>query len=236
MVLVHGGGVNALVSWALAAPQLESQGYCVFTPDYGVPAGTPWPLSLVGGRTKLEQAAAEIGVYVDRVLSATRSSKVDIVGHSLGTVVPGYYAKFLGGADKIDHYISLAPAWHGVDGPADVAVALARKLGLGPLIDGVTDVVWPDATQLLAHSEFIRRLNDGGAAMPHIKYTNITTRYDLFVVPHTNGFLDAPNATNFVIQDQCPLDLTEHVLMAYSASALRLVSNALDPANAKPPC
>ncbi len=59
-------------------------------------------MSAFGALSPLEQSAQELSVFVDEVLAATGASKVDIVGHSQGTLMPNYYVKFLGGAAKVD--------------------------------------------------------------------------------------------------------------------------------------
>jgi triacylglycerol lipase len=40
--------------------------------------------------------------------------------------MPDYYAKFLGGAPKIDKYVSLAPIWHGTN---PLGLAALSRLG-----------------------------------------------------------------------------------------------------------
>ncbi len=65
----------------------------------------------------------------------------------------------------------------------------------------------------------------------------LLTRYDEAVVPYTAGFVEAPNATNIVVQDGCALDYAEHARVAADPIAATHVLNALDPANPRPvPC
>ncbi|EME51337.1 esterase/lipase family protein [Amycolatopsis decaplanina] len=69
----------------------------------------------------MEQSAKELSAFVDEVLGATGVSKVDILGHSEGTLTPSYYVKFLGGASKVDKYalataLGLAPGFRVVSG------------------------------------------------------------------------------------------------------------------------
>ena len=60
------------------------------------------------------------------------------------------------------------------------------------------------------------------------------TRYDELVIPYTSGQLIAPKATNIVLQDVCPLDVDEHLSVAFDPAVARMVLNALDPAHPKP--
>jgi triacylglycerol lipase len=64
------------------------------------------------------------------------------------------------------------------------------------------------------------------------------TRYDELVTPYISGRLPAaPDATNIVVQDQCPIDFAEHLAMAFDPTVGQDVLNALDPAHArKVPC
>jgi triacylglycerol lipase len=84
-------------------------------------------------------------------------------------------------------------------------------------------------------SSFIEALNAGsGAAVAGVTYTNIMSRFDELVIPFTSGALAAPNATNIVVQDQCRLDLSEHIALVADHIVGRDVLNALDPAHARP--
>jgi triacylglycerol esterase/lipase EstA (alpha/beta hydrolase family) len=49
----------------------------------------------------MENSAAQLSDFVDKVLLATNSTKVDLVGHSQGSLMPRYYLKFLGGQNKV---------------------------------------------------------------------------------------------------------------------------------------
>jgi hypothetical protein len=78
------------------------------------------------------------------------------------------------------------------------------------------------------------KLNEGGATVPGPTYTSIVTRYDEVVTPYTNGLFDAaPNATNIVLQKRCPFDFSGHLGLAADPNVFRLITNALDPANAR---
>jgi triacylglycerol lipase len=77
----------------------------------------------------------------------------------------------------------------------------------------------------------------GGPAVPGVTYTTVMTRYDELVVPYTSGRLDAPNATNIVVQDGCEADLSDHLSIISTARTGQIILNALDPADASPlPC
>lgn len=236
VVLVHGASANMTANWQTVSPLLANNGYCVFALTYGVPAGTPFPLNQIGGRNPMEQSAAELGAFVDRVLTATGAREVDIVGHSEGSLMPDYYVKFLGGAAKVSDYVGLTPLWNGtnVAGLANI-YTLARMFGLGPVVDTIVDQVFAAARQFLAGSDFLRKLNEGGsAAVPGVRYTTIMTKYDEAVVPYTSGYLNAPNATDVVLQNLCPQDFAGHGMVAFDPNATQVILNALDPAHAKP--
>ena len=52
-----------------------------------------------------------------------------------------------------------------------------------------------------------------------------------------SGRLDAPNATNFVVQNGCAIDLSEHLSVVFDPRAGQIILNALDPAHKKAlPC
>lgn len=71
--------------------------------------------------------------------------------------------------------------------------------------------------------------------MPGVHYTVIATRFDGVITPYTSAFLSGPDVTNIELQDQCPLDTSDHLAISYDANALHDVLNALDPAHATAP-
>ena len=201
VLLVHGTFLNAALSWNLVGPALERRGYCVFTLDYG---------DLATG--DIRTSATELEEFVDRILAATGARKLSIVGHSQGGMMPRYYAKFLGGAKRIDDLIGLAASNHGT------TIPLAPLVGTPCRACG----------QQVAGSEFIRRLNAGDETPGKISYTVVETRYDEVVTPFGSAFLArGPRTTNVLLQDACPADLAEHVGIVYDPIALQWIENAL---------
>ncbi len=237
VVLVHGLAGNKNTNWQTFAPLLANNGYCVFALTYGVTPGAALPLNQLGGFTTMEASARELAAFVNRVLATTHAHKVDILGHSEGTVVPDYYAKFLGGAAKIGKYVSLAPIWHGTN-PAGLATLsqLAKIYGLSPVVDGAFAPYFASGPQLLAGSAFNAKLRSGGTpAVKGIAYTNIVTKYDELVVPYSSGI--QAGTRNITVQDQCGLDYSDHLEIAADPIAAADVLNALDPAHPRPvPC
>jgi triacylglycerol lipase len=59
--------------------------------------------------------AQQLSAEVDRLLSATGATKVDIVSHSMGGLSSRYFLKNLGGGDKVDAWVSLGGPNHGTD-------------------------------------------------------------------------------------------------------------------------
>jgi triacylglycerol lipase len=232
VVLVHGTAGNKNTNWQTYAPLLANNGYCVFALTYGVYPADGLPLDQVGGREPIEQSAVELSAFVDRVLAATKATKVDIVGHSQGTVVPDYYAKFLGGAHKIDKYVSLASLWHGTNtGGIAVLQAMGAAYGFDP-ISPIVAKYCGACLEMTTGSAFITKLRAGGVAVPGITYTNIVTRFDELVTPYTSGI--EPGMHNIVVQNQCALDFAEHLEIAADPIAAVDVLNALDPAHPRP--
>ncbi|WP_399066338.1 alpha/beta fold hydrolase [Streptomyces winkii] len=226
VVLVHGTGGNAVDNWLGLAPYLKKRGYCVFSLDYGQYNGIP----LLHGLGPIEDSAEQLDAFVNKVLEATGGGKVDIVGHSQGGMMPRYYMKFLGGADKVNALVGIAPSNHGTD--LNGLTKLVDEIpGLGDAIDGLA----PSLLQQKVGSDFINRLNEGGDTLPGVKYTVIATKHDEVVTPYKSQFLEGPDVKNVVLQDLCPADISEHLAIGlFDKLAFHETANALDPANAEP--
>ena len=238
VVLVHGLLANMVDDWDTLSPLLADNGFCVYAFTYGNDPGEPY----LGGLQAMEQSAPQLGTFVDQVLAATGASKVDLVGHSEGTVMPRYWMEFLGGAAKVDRYVMLTPIWHGTN---LLALSTVEQLGdeLDPSLIALVNSLFGSLStcgacaEFLTGSPFMNNLNAGGMALPGVTYTDIVTEYDELVVPYTSGILDAPGVTNITLQDQCPTDFIDHLAAPYDPVADQDVLNALDPAHARPvPC
>lgn len=187
-----------------------------------------------GGTIPMEQSSQELKSFVDRILAATGASKVDIVGHSEGTVMPRYYMERLGGAAKVDHFVALTPLWRGTNlAGAAFLRDIAAQFGIAAPVINLVAGFCGSCPEFLTGSPFLNDLNADGEAIPGIKHTNIITRYDELVQPYTSGIM-SDGGTNIVIQDVCPGDLSEHAAVAFDPVVRQMVANALDPPHARP--
>ena len=158
--------------------------------------------------------------FVDRVLAATGAAKVSMVGHSQGGMMPRYYIKFLGGADLVDDLVGLAPSNHGTSTTGGGGGLVSRTRSS-------TRSARPASSSRPGRSSS-RTSTPTTRPRDTVSYTNITTKYDEVVVPHTSGYLEpGPQTTNLTLQDVCPTDLAEHVQIPMSATAIALTLDAL---------
>jgi triacylglycerol esterase/lipase EstA (alpha/beta hydrolase family) len=226
VVLVHGTFENQDDNWQALSPLLADQGYCVYSFNYGGPAGSP-----IQGTGDIPTSAGQLGSFVDQVLGSTHAAKVDIVGHSQGGMMPRYYLKFLGGASKVHTLVGLSPSNHGTTEFGLLTLAADIPDGLGT---AALDVACTSCAQQTVGSPFLTKLNTGGDTVPGVSYTVIETKDDEVVTPYTSAFLSGPGVTNITLQQQCPLDASDHLTTPYDPNALHDVLNALDPATATP--
>lgn len=224
VVLVHGTLGNSVDNWLALAPYLTVRGYCVFSVDYGQLPGVP----LFHGLGPIDASAGQLSVFVDKVLAATGAAEVDLVGHSQGGMMPRYYLKFLGGAAKVGALVGLAPDNHGA--------TLGGLTNLLPYFPGAEDLITaatPGLADQMPGSAFLAKLNAGGDTVPGVRYTVIATQYDEVATPWRSQYLSGSGVRNVLLQDLCPLDLSEHVAIAlFDRIAFHEVANALDPAHA----
>ncbi|MFD3779309.1 esterase/lipase family protein [Streptomyces sp. NPDC058612] len=201
---------------------MAAHGYCVFALDYG-------RLSVLGpwGIASIADSARQLAVFVRGVVAATGASQVDMVGYSLGGVMPRHYLEFEGGASKVGAFVGVSPTNHGT-----------TSAGLDNLIKSVgqafpvTRASAPGCFDQLAGSEFMTRLNGDGDTVPGPRYTTLITKYDMVSTPYQSQFLQGANVENLVLQNLCSVNLANHNTTHTDPVAIRVVLNALDPANA----
>lgn len=203
-----------------------NRGYCVYSLDYGQLPGVP----LFNGLGPIDKSAGQLATFVDKVLASTGAPKADIVGHSQGGMMPNYYLKFLGGAVKVNAMIGLAPDNHGT-----TLLGLTKLLPYFPGAEYLLNAGTPGLADQVAGSPFVTKLNSLPDTVPGVHYTVIATQYDEVVTPYRTQFLDGPDVHNVLLQDLCPVDLSEHVAIGtIDRVAYHEVANALDPAHATP--
>lgn len=236
VVLVHGTGVNLGANWVKMGPTLANEGHCVYAFNYGM--GSPFSFGgRVGGLTGIARSAETMRAFVDKVLAATGAKKVDVLGHSQGGMMPNYYIKRLGGAQKVDRLVALAPTNHGTT--LSGLVNLGKALGVLGIVNGAFDHL--DLQGLKDQqegSDFQKALFADGDTVPGVRYTVIATKYDLIASPYSNGFLKGDNVRNIVVQDQCPKNPVGHVGLFTDGPTTQNVVNALgaDKPDFRPKC
>jgi triacylglycerol esterase/lipase EstA (alpha/beta hydrolase family) len=219
VVLVPGLSGSSGRDYQAAAPLLANNGYCVFAFDFSD-----------DGFEAIEDSAAGLSAFVDRVIAATGAPKVDLVGHSQGGMMPRYYLKFLGGSAKVGTLVGISPVSHGT-----------TLFGAGTLLEendathSLVSSQCPACSEDVAGSDFMQKLNAGGDTLPSIRYTVIGTRYEEIITPYESQFLSGRKVTNILLQDQCGTDAVDHLASIYDSIALQDMLNALDPAHAKAP-
>ncbi|MGH9113068.1 MAG: esterase/lipase family protein [Acidimicrobiales bacterium] len=228
-MLLHGLGAPSAGHWSFMAPYLSGQGYCVFYKTYGEVS----PFIPFGGFKPIAESAEELGDFIDDVRSSTRAAEVDVVGHSEGGFLSLYIPKMLGYGNKIGTVVSMAPPTHGTSFAG--LVGFADGLGIRPQVDVILQLFGCDAcSDLITNGPAVQALTNGPIAVAGVDYTILATRTDILVTPTETSFVDEPGVDNQYVQDTCPLDPVGHVGMAFDTGVATIISNALDPAHARP--
>jgi triacylglycerol esterase/lipase EstA (alpha/beta hydrolase family) len=227
VVLVHGTFIDMSASWQALSPLLANDGYCVFALNYGSSDGS----GAVGvyATGEIAHSAEELGAFVQRVLTATGASQVDVVGHSQGGIMPRWYMRFDGGARYVHTLVGLAPSNHGTT--VNGVFTIGDHIPGADAFFGVCEA----CEEQSAGSQFMETLNAGGETEPGVSYTVIESANDEVVTPYQSAFLSGTNVTNVLLQAQCPLDQGEHLSMPYDHIADADVLTALDPAHPQHP-
>ena len=208
VIFVHGTFGDRKHLLERMSRKFKEKGFCLYSLDYGNRA-----------TEDIRDSARELKEFTERVLEATGAAKVSMVGHSQGGMMPRYYIKFLGGDQVVDDLVGIAPSNHGS--------TAAGPPGMNPLAP-ILDALMPALGQQSAGSPFLTELNAGDETPGDVSYTQITTKYDEVVRPHTSGYLAVgPKTTNLTIQSICPIELSEHVLIPTSLTTIGITLDAL---------
>ena len=118
--------------------------------------------------------ASQLSTRINQVLAATGATKVDLISHSMGGLSTRYYVKNLGGAAKVDDFVSLAGPNHGTN----TAYFCFQT----------------SCTQMRPGSSFLNALNSGDETAGAVRYGTWWSPCDEVINPDTSTILSG--ATN----------------------------------------
>lgn len=98
------------------------------------------------------QIAEQLRTRVEEIRASTGAARVDVVTHSMGGLSSRYYAKFLGGQERIDAWVSLGGPNHG------------SRLALSPYCATTS------CGEMRPGSDFLERLNEGDETPGAVRY------------------------------------------------------------------
>ena len=113
--------------------------------------------------------AQQLSTLVDQVRASTGSAKVDLISHSMGGLSTRYYVKNLGGAAKVDDFVSLAGANHGTNTAFLCFQTSCRQM-------------WPG-------SSFLNSLNAGDETPGAVNYATWWSPCDEVINPDSSALL-----------------------------------------------
>jgi triacylglycerol esterase/lipase EstA (alpha/beta hydrolase family) len=128
--------------------------------------------------------AQSLAGYVNQVRSRTGAATVDIVNHSMGGLVSGWYLKKLDGARYVSHLASLAGANHGTTSAGAC-------------------LIYTTCQQMYPGSSFITTLSAGDETPGSTRYATWYSPCDGIIVPYTSTALSG--ATNNYVACQTHL-------------------------------
>ena len=216
VILVHGTGLNGGNSWATLGAALAAEGYCVWAPTVGAPAGPGGAPGSLGGLDSLTAATApQLTAEIDRVRALTGADRVDLVGHSQGAVAAAYVAAVeRSGAVRTLVTLGVDPGRFGEGPPEFVTAAL--------------QVLSAETTRRDAEATLAWRGADGIPYARGVRHVSIVSDADELTGPVAAPAVPAPVDLAVVrLQDGCEADRSGHLTVLASPRAVDLVTDAL---------
>ena len=206
VLLVHGTATTSEESWPWSlGTVLPAAGYDVCTVDLPERA-------LVDQQVSAEYVVHAVRTMADRLVAAGSERKVDIIGHSQGTLEPRWALRWWPDVRAAtDELIQLAPPNQGTSSAEGLC-----SVGQCP------PAVW----QMVPGSAYLTALNADDPVPAEIDVTAVVSQFDDLVQPAPAASA-LPGAEVILIQDLCPGRYVGHVQMLADAVAVSLVLDAL---------
>lgn len=196
VLLVHGTGANRELNWDWS--------YWKALPAAGF--DTCWVQLPESALFDVQISAEYVARAVD-VMHKRYDSKVDILGHSQGGLVPRWSTKWFASGRFVDDYIGLASPNHGT------------------IVTGTSGSCFESCWQMRTNSKFMAALNEGDETPGATDYTSIYTAFDELVQPV--GTQDLEGGQNILLQDLCPGRPVDHVSILGDGVTYDLVVHTL---------
>ncbi|MFD3698873.1 esterase/lipase family protein [Streptomyces sp. NPDC058646] len=165
VVFVHGWNSDGS-TWETMAGRFRADGWPASHLDQ-------WTYDATQSNVRTAEQLAE---EIERVLESTGATQVDVVTHSMGALSSRHYLKNLGGADKVDAWVSLAGPNHGTE--------TARWCGRAPCVE------------MRPGSAFLKDLNAGDETPGAPRYATWGSPCDNLINPRSSVALSgAVNST-----------------------------------------
>ncbi|WP_394831391.1 lipase family protein [Pendulispora rubella] len=235
VVLIHGTWANRYNTWKTLSPELQNAGFALFAINYGDTGTFP---KVIKGYADIRESAKELALFVDEVLKKTGAKKVDLVGHSQGGgLMPRWYLKFLGGSEKVDKLIGIAPSNHGCTGRGigTLCHAIITLLGVqGYATEGISLMSGQAGLQqsFEGSQNLNLELDRDGDTEAGVNYTVLASLHDEVVTPWKNAYLNprtGHQAVNYCLQEYkgYKFDLTAHLGSPNHPVTAEIVKRAL---------
>jgi len=200
VLLVHGTATNTRDTW--------SWNYLRALPALGIPVCT---VDLPDRALGDIQVSAEYVVHAIRRVSAASGQRVDVIGHSQGTLEVRWALRWWPEIRTlVDDDISLAGPHHGASGADQVCA---------------TGSCAPAAQQMRTGTRFLAALNSGDETPGDVDYTSVFSADDELVQPPESAKLDG--AVNVLVQDLCPGRFVHHAGLVHDPAVYSIVFDGL---------
>lgn len=195
VLLVHGVIHNSSAFFNLRRQMAASEWKNIFTINYSTAHGS------------LTSMVEQLAKKVEEICTATNSSQIDIVAHSLGGIVSRYYMCVGDGRGRVGHLITLGTPHQGT--------------GLSVLLKGL--VRGGLDSDLRSGSYLINLLKD--TSIPRsAKLTSIYSKFDWIIWPQSNCYVEGLPRHSFTNHQ---IDETGHMGLLFSTKVSEIVMKAL---------
>jgi len=222
VVLVHDIASDA-GAWDELAADLGTAGRCILAITWGAPEPAHVPVPFAGLR------GVDAGAR-DLAAALAGAGTVDVVAHGVGGLVVQRYLQDHG-SRSVRSLTTLGPIWDGTEiGGLAAAEEVSRRIGTYDLVlsleKPVIDPVCAGCREVIHGSDLLRDLYARGPVTDGVRYTDIVSTCDGFVVPATGASM--PGTTVVTLQERDPGNCAGHFALPRDPLARALALDAVE--------